>query len=655
MEQKLWIPFGIAQKKNSMGAANSTETHATTQQQQFFWKDVATPTILVHPNPLQEHVILEQSCEGVSTLRQFFSQPESAYYVQQLEQVMGKQKKIVLHNDALAERITKRLMLALTKFCKLGKKMTIYKQSTGELSKKGKKKAQRIVIYLNHVIEGGQLKYIPSKQEGSETIQPEQGMCMVMDANTSYVVESVTKGTQYVLLATITVMDSIEPNVLESCQLYMSTMEQERRGLLAKHGATKSKDLPIGTNFSDKSSFPIDLILYMLHFVNTMQTMHYASMTCRKWYHTAMNMNLWKALYLSKQHINVIPSSDYYKMCKDYAIGVACAGTPVHVVGYSHIWSGIGGTLHPYSIEGAFYIPKKHQHVRTVKYMNLGKTKNSPDDEEPLSLNSYFDNYSSDIIPLSEALQRIFNRQMKHTALYVMSKCAMFRLSILGMQEMNFMKSSCAAIVGAGLTQGVMLYSGANFTEVIALYDGRVVCYKKIQYAGAQLDRAFGTINGPHLVQPQCKACKQQYFVMPPIHEEFNTDDTTIDFEDVLTFTMQDAAMHLRAHIENVIRAFYSLFDKSSATAQFAPLMYQVVLAGGNTMLKGYAERLQQELHELFPAIKPQVIAHPDRHLFKWLGASKMAADLTKYKHLCYQHDPFCQLLADEELIYLSC
>ncbi|KAH6893699.1 actin 1 [Coprinopsis sp. MPI-PUGE-AT-0042] len=64
-------------------------------------------------------------------------------------------------------------------------------------------------------------------------------------------------------------------------------------------------------------------------------------------------------------------------------------------------------------------------------------------------------------------------------------------------------------------------------------------------------------------------------------------------------------------------------------------LCMNVLLAGGGTVLYGFADRMQKELLQLVPAnTRVQVVAPPERNKTAWIGASILAS-LSTFKRLC--------------------
>lgn len=56
-------------------------------------------------------------------------------------------------------------------------------------------------------------------------------------------------------------------------------------------------------------------------------------------------------------------------------------------------------------------------------------------------------------------------------------------------------------------------------------------------------------------------------------------------------------------------------------------LLSNVVLAGGNTLFEGFADRMWQDLHQIAPSsTKIKMLAPPERRFSAWLGGSILAS-----------------------------
>jgi centractin len=54
------------------------------------------------------------------------------------------------------------------------------------------------------------------------------------------------------------------------------------------------------------------------------------------------------------------------------------------------------------------------------------------------------------------------------------------------------------------------------------------------------------------------------------------------------------------------------------------PMYANIVLAGGTTLLPGFADRLRHELHRTAPSsVVVNIIEPPNRHLSSWIGSIK--------------------------------
>jgi hypothetical protein len=79
------------------------------------------------------------------------------------------------------------------------------------------------------------------------------------------------------------------------------------------------------------------------------------------------------------------------------------------------------------------------------------------------------------------------------------------------------------------------------------------------------------------------------------------------------------------------------LQDMIKESIEACPTQYQeqlwsnIVLSGGNTLFRGFAQRLQKELEQLHPPCLPVVHARDDRRELPWLGATRFAhSDVAK-------------------------
>jgi len=69
-------------------------------------------------------------------------------------------------------------------------------------------------------------------------------------------------------------------------------------------------------------------------------------------------------------------------------------------------------------------------------------------------------------------------------------------------------------------------------------------------------------------------------------------------------------------------------------------LFQNIVVTGGNTLFKGFLERIEMELTSLLPSSIPfQVIGLPNRKESVWLGGSILAS-LPSFPEMClYKHE----------------
>ena len=56
-------------------------------------------------------------------------------------------------------------------------------------------------------------------------------------------------------------------------------------------------------------------------------------------------------------------------------------------------------------------------------------------------------------------------------------------------------------------------------------------------------------------------------------------------------------------------------------------LFQNVILSGGNTLFKGFLERLQRQIPEISPQnVKVKIITGPERKFYAWVGGSILSS-----------------------------
>ncbi|KAF5526396.1 actin [Colletotrichum aenigma] len=69
-------------------------------------------------------------------------------------------------------------------------------------------------------------------------------------------------------------------------------------------------------------------------------------------------------------------------------------------------------------------------------------------------------------------------------------------------------------------------------------------------------------------------------------------------------------------------------------------LLRNMLLAGGNTMIPGYGERLQKELERILPKDKVNVISPRNRIYSAWIGGS-IVSQLSTFKNMCISREEY--------------
>lgn len=211
------------------------------------------------------------------------------------------------------------------------------------------------------------------------------------------------------------------------------------------------------------------------------------------------------------------------------------------------------------------------------------------------------------------------------------------------------------ALQASGLRTGLVLDSGFGVSHIVPIFDGRVIKagIRRFDLAGNDLtDFMLQLVNarGYHF----CTASKHKIIER----------DLIRDIKERLGYVAQDfeAELATSSASPSTVETTYTLPDSQIITvgnerfrcaeAIFKPsilglppagvhelvhhsisgceeemrkgLCGNILLAGGTTLISGFADRLRKELAALSPSYN--VIAPPDRHLSTWIGGSSLAS-----------------------------
>ncbi len=200
---------------------------------------------------------------------------------------------------------------------------------------------------------------------------------------------------------------------------------------------------------------------------------------------------------------------------------------------------------------------------------------------------------------------------------------------------------SVCALYAAGRTTGVVLDSGDGATHVVPIYEGHALPHATIRLdlAGCDLtgyltkmlnERGYSSIESENVCQIKENVCavaldyEQEIQTATDIHPQypdsiraFNIGNERFRCPEALfqpqLLGMESCGIH---------EAIYNSVMKCDADIR-KELFGNIVLAGGNTMFPGIAERLNKELSNLAePGHRIKIIAPPERKISVWIGAS---------------------------------
>ncbi len=190
-----------------------------------------------------------------------------------------------------------------------------------------------------------------------------------------------------------------------------------------------------------------------------------------------------------------------------------------------------------------------------------------------------------------------------------------------GIQEVYFIDAPLAAAIGADLPidepAGQLLVDiGADLTEVVLIAAGAIQHRHTLHIGGATLDRAIGDhlerTRELRIAMPTAEAVKialgrcggtarcRRLRILGRTPQKGTAKETVVEAEEVVAA--------LRAPLDELLAAIAAAIEKIPGDATVDHLDRSVLLAGGGSLLSGFAERLAQVIH-LPVARVPQPLA----------------------------------------------
>lgn len=516
-----------------------------------------------------------------------------------------------------------------------------------------------VIIYLNDDFTGGRTRFYKRQQDIPfleqldnnailETVVPKTGSCVIFNHDLLHDGEAITQGTKYIIrtevmfekqsdsAAVLANYRLLDEQFLKSSMLYMRAEELEKQGLLFESTKTYLKALQIQVNYSPSTvkqssifeqSVPYPILVRALCYLNDAKSVLSASLVSRRWNYAAMEGMVWRPLYtrVFGKNTNQYCSNWYYNF-RDDTRSTKGIGMPVFVLGYNSLYIGYAGCQSPKYVEPAVYDAVIYSHGLDVSEFVVGsKAVNQSSDYK--ALYTYFESYNASDKHVVNSCKEFLNIPLSSDCLFVSSNVKWIDTAA------HVVHSSFAAMIGSGMTTGVFIYCGAAHTHFQIIYERQIAFSFSTQFGGFDMDAkvsySFNESSDATTYQIR-KQMKAKHFQVLPMDYEMDYDNMkTFDVGNDISideYEINEAAEEL------VSRLTHGLEYLSNNASKYMSCFSTIVLAGGISMIRGLPIRLQQEVTRKYAKYSPQVVAHPDRNKFKWIGASQIASNLDKYK-----------------------
>jgi hypothetical protein len=510
-----------------------------------------------------------------------------------------------------------------------------------------------VIFYLNDDFKGGStnfyarkddLPFLENNSHMLEHVKPKQGACLVFNHDVIHEGEELIQGVKYIIRAEImfhrwsqsgSVLQnaSADSNFIRASQLYMLANEMERVGQLKKATELYLQALSIQTKHSTSikkqdskvaliDAVPVDILQHVLSYAD-FKTVLKASLVCQRWQYYCMENNIWKQMYLKHfgnppEHIR---SNIWYFTFRDKVRAKNGKHIVVMDMGHDTVRVGFSSCLEPVLEFPCVFKHIDHPHNFSVSKFFYGKQ------AYQVHVQGYFNRlaslytpgYSSNLQYLTETIYAHLNVKMKNNPLFlcmdpnVETKYAHESLKRLASYYADQMGM---AAIGSGIDYGILLHSGDRVSAVQVYKNSKPTSPPEIsEMAGHFITEQVGSIT--KLPLHEQLEYKKNTLRVKRKHESMTSDAQVCE-------KLFDLANPMS--IPNLIKKCVVLYPE---------LASNIVLCGGNTLVRGFAERLQEEVIDLIePPFKSkvQVVAHPERARFTWLGAAIVAGDDKKRK-----------------------
>jgi len=202
------------------------------------------------------------------------------------------------------------------------------------------------------------------------------------------------------------------------------------------------------------------------------------------------------------------------------------------------------------------------------------------------------------------------------------------------------LQSALLSLYGSGRSTGLILDSGEGQTSAVPILDGYVIPHAHIMqnFGGQDLDKLMASLMSRYDISKETanRIRERRGYLALDYQKEMErynqsiTKSTSFDLPDGRTIEVGSEAMTASEAVFDpslasskeigVVQMIYESLFKVGAEVrkEFAA---NIILSGGNTLIKNYSARFTKGLNEsLPPHLKPKVFATNDRQYLSWIG-----------------------------------
>ena len=219
--------------------------------------------------------------------------------------------------------------------------------------------------------------------------------------------------------------------------------------------------------------------------------------------------------------------------------------------------------------------------------------------------------------------------------------------------------SASFALFCHGSTTGVILESGDLYTSIVPIYDGKLIPHlvKQIQFAGEDITKYLSRLLMKQNLDfhtfremEELKAIKEKYcFVADDLNNVPKSEINCVLQENkkaILTSEVYGCPELMfnpgfnGFEYDDISKMLFDTINQCEENIR-KDIYANIHLSGGNTMFKGFPERIEKEIVGKAPiTYRTKIIAHPERINGAWIGGS-IVADLLNFRDYAITRDEY--------------